>query len=134
MSHNAYRIISAILAATLFCSVVLPVAPAYAGTGMVGTGEVLSQSSATHDRERLLEVLERDDVVTQLEQHGVSLAEAKARVAALSDAEVKMMAERLDQMPAGANSVLGILFSIFIILLVTDLLGLTNVFPFTRSN
>ena len=46
-------------------------------------------------------------------------------------AEAAQMADRLDEMPAGA-SVVGALFAVFVILLVTDILGLTNVFPFTR--
>lgn len=41
------------------------------------------------------------------------------------------MAEQLEQLPAGA-SVVGALLVVFIVLLVTDILGLTNVFPFTR--
>ena len=34
--------------------------------------------------------------------------------------------------PAGGD-ILGLVFTVFIILLVTDILGLTKVFPFTRS-
>ena len=52
--------------------------------------------------------------------------------AALDDQQVRELAARLDQMPAGAG-VLGVIFAIFVILLVTDILGLTKVFPFTRS-
>jgi hypothetical protein len=118
------------LAATLFCSIVLPVTPAHAG--MIPTQDVVTHQAALGDRERIQVTLERAEVVAMLDKHGVSLDEAKARVAALSDTEARMMAERIDQMPAGGNNVLGILFSIFIILLVTDLLGLTNVFPFTN--
>ena len=57
---------------------------------------------------------------------------AVERVNAMSDAEVAQLAGRIDQAPAGGD-VLGMLFTIFIILLVTDILGLTKVFPFTRS-
>ena len=48
------------------------------------------------------------------------------------DAEARQLAEQLDRLPAGGDSVLGILFAIFIILLITDILGLTKIFPFTR--
>jgi hypothetical protein len=43
------------------------------------------------------------------------------------------MVTQIDQDPAGAADVVGVLFTVFIILLVTDILGLTKVFPFTRS-
>lgn len=102
----------------------VPFAPAHAG--MIQTADVFD------DRARIHAVLDRDDVRAQLEQHGVSLADAKARVAALSDSEARQMANQLENMPAGAADVVGVLFTIFIILLVTDLLGLTSVFPFTR--
>ena len=67
----------------------------------------------------------------QLIAQGVDLAEVDARVAALSDEEARQMAEQLEQLPAGAG-VVGALLVVFIVLLVTDILGLTNVFPFTR--
>jgi hypothetical protein len=63
---------------------------------------------------------------------GVSPQAALERVAALSDGEVAQLAGRIDQAPAGGD-VLGILFTVFIVLLVTDIMGLTKVFPFTRS-
>jgi hypothetical protein len=52
---------------------------------------------------------------------------------ALSDAEVIAVAERIDSAPAGANDVLGVLVFIFVLLLITDILGFTKIFPFTRS-
>lgn len=129
MTKFAYRLLSFTLALTLVFTT-LPIAPAHAG--VISTGEVLAHTSAAADRERIFAVLERAEVVAQLERHGVSIADARARVATLSDTEARQMAAQLENMPAGANDVLGILFAVFIILLVTDLLGLTSVFPFTR--
>ncbi|MGR4067831.1 PA2779 family protein [Halomonas sp. LR3S48] len=98
---------------------------------LVSTQAALSAERADADRERINEILSREDVQKQLVAQGVDLAEVEARVAALSDEEARQMAEQLDQMPAGA-SVVGALVLIFLVLLVTDILGLTNVFPFTR--
>jgi hypothetical protein len=77
-------------------------------------------------------LLAREEVRAALAERGVDPAQVEARVAALSDREAELLAERLDEVPAGANSVLGILFAVFIILLITDILGLTKVFPFTK--
>ena len=107
-------------------------APSSVANGLVSTQEAVDATQADADRERIAELLNRDDVRDQLAAQGVDLAEVEERVAALSDAEVRQMNERLDQMPAGASSVVGALLAVFIILLVTDLLGLTNVYPFTR--
>jgi hypothetical protein len=63
----------------------------------------------------------------------VDLVHARARVAALTDAEAQMLVDQIDTSPAGASDILGALVFIFVLLLVTDILGLTKVFPFTRS-
>lgn len=99
---------------------------------LVGTADSLQATTVSEHRHQIRQLLTRDDVQRQLLAHGVSPAEVNARVAALSDEEAHQMAEQLDNMPAGASSVLGVLFGVFVILLVTDILGLTNVFPFTR--
>ena len=131
MMKKLCRFLSPLLIAALVLgSLPVAAAPAPAG-GMITTQDALSAERAQSDRERIHAVLARDDVRDQLVAQGVDPAEVEARVAALSDAEAAQMAERLDQMPAGA-SVVGALFAVFVILLVTDILGLTNVFPFTR--
>ncbi|RRQ23855.1 hypothetical protein D5687_05000 [Guyparkeria sp. SCN-R1] len=106
--------------------------PSAVADGLVTTQEAVSADQASADRERIVELLSRDEVRDQLIAQGADPAQVEERVAALSDQEVREMNERLDQMPAGASSVVGVLFAVFVILLVTDLLGLTNVFPFTR--
>lgn len=108
----------------------LPVAAAQTA-GLVSTQSALQADTAASDRERINDVLARADVQDQLLAQGVSVDQVKDRVAALSDAEAREMADRLDAMPAGAG-VVGALFAVFVILLVTDILGLTHVFPFTR--
>ncbi|MBP5980208.1 MAG: PA2779 family protein [Halomonas sp.] len=114
----------------------LPVAAAPAAPqsmDLVSTQSVLAGDRAGADREKINEVLARADVQDQLLKQGVDLDEVDARVAALSDAEAQQMAQQLDQLPAGAGGgVIGALFAVFIILLITDILGLTDVYPFTR--
>lgn len=102
-----------------------------ANAGIVATDQALSHELAGQDRTRINAFLDRDDVLAQLQQQGVTAGEAKARVNALTDEEAHKIAGKLDQLPAGGD-ILGLLFTIFIVLLVTDILGLTKVFPFTR--
>lgn len=119
---------SLLIAATLSFS--LQVGPAQAA--MVGTESVIDQTSNSADRERLRSFLMREDVQKAMEKQGVSPTEALARVDSLSDAEVSKVAGRLDALPAGgdAGSIVGALLLVFFVLLVTDLLGLTHVYPF----
>lgn len=95
--------------------------------GMVGTDALV----ASAERDRIVNFLEREDVRQQLQTQGVSPADVKARVAALTDEEAAQLAAHMDAMPAGGD-VLGVLLVVFIVLLITDILGLTKIFPFTR--
>jgi uncharacterized protein DUF6627 len=94
--------------------------------GLVGTEAAV----ASGDRGAILSMLDRADVRAQLEARGVNPAQVKARVAALTDAEAAEIAARIDELPAGG--ILGFILLVFVILLITDILGLTKVFPFTR--
>lgn len=84
-------------------------------------------------RAQVLETLNRADVAQALIDKGVDMDAARARVASLSDAEVTQLADQLDKAPAGASDILGTIVFIFVLLLITDILGFTKVFPFTRS-
>ena len=89
--------------------------------------------SPTAQRDHVNSVLARADVAAGLQERGVSVDQARARVAALTDDEVAQVSSTLDTAPAGASDVLGIILTIFVVLLITDILGFTKIFPFTRS-
>lgn len=103
-----------------------------AHAGMVGTEAVVNAAQAQQDRERLHSALSRDDVQAQLLARGVDPAQVQARVDSLTDEEMQTLATHMDQLPAGGG-VVGALVLIFLVLLVTDLLGLTNVYPFVKK-
>jgi hypothetical protein len=121
------------ISAALIVSTALLGLPLPAGASMVSTEEAVAVvPSQTGNRERALTLLQRSDIRDALEKWGVSAQEASLRVNAMSEQEVAQLADRLEQAPAGGD-VLGILFTLFIILLITDILGFTKVFPFTRA-
>ena len=102
---------------------------------LIGTADVAAaQATAPSDgRARLEATLARADVVQALQARGVSVDQARERVAALSDAEAAHVADQIDQAPAGSADVIGVVVFIFVLLLITDILGFTKIFPFTRS-
>lgn len=111
-----------------------------AHAALIGTEAVAAAQAATAEtadagaaRAHVLAQLDRPDLAQALADRGVDIEAARARVASLSDAEALQLAQVIDSAPAGASSVLGVLVFIFVLLLVTDILGLTKVFPFTRS-
>ena len=121
------------LMAAVMVMVSLPLG--YAQAGMVTTDQVLDAAQLEQTREDVIAFLARDDVRQQLEALGVDPDEASARAANMTDAEVTQLAGQLEQLPAGQDAlgaILGAIVLIFVILLVTDILGLTNIFPFVR--
>jgi uncharacterized protein DUF6627 len=125
MMSRFRRLIASVL---VVCTAALGM-PLPAQAGIVATDAAL----AAGERDRVVTLLERADVRAQLEAVGVSPAQVKARVAALSDDEVAQLAGQIDRLPAGGDGIIGAIVLIFIVLLITDILGLTKIFPFTRS-
>lgn len=104
---------------------------------LVPTEAAVEARSAREARDLINSLLSREEVQKQLKLHGIDPLEAKARVDSLSDAEAVDVAKRIDQLPAGGSTVgiiVGAILIIFLVLLITDLLGLTDVFPFVKKH
>ncbi len=104
-----------------------------AQAGMIDTQSVIAVQQQEANRQQVEVFLDRQDVRQALVRYGVDADEARARVASLSDDEVDRLAGQIDQLPAGGSavgSIVGAAVFIFVVLLITDLLGLTHVFPF----
>ncbi len=121
-----------LIASLLIASTTLMGLPLTANAAIVSTDTTLTADAAVANRDQVTTFLARADVQKAMQERGVNGTDALQRVQSMSDAEVAQLAGRIDQAPAGGE-ILGVLFTVFIILLVTDILGLTKVFPFTRS-
>lgn len=108
---------------------VLPASPLMAG--MLDTSSLLYAASAEAERAALTQRLETPDVQEALGRLGVDPADAKARVARLTDAELADLNARLDRLPAGAG-VLEAVLIVFLVFVITDALGITNIFAFVH--
>lgn len=130
--NTARRAVASLLISSIVFSGMAQAAP----TALISTEQAAAaQQAATRSEAhaRLHAALDRADLAAMLQARGVSADEMRARVDALTDAEAQKMVTQIDQDPAGASDIVGVLFTVFLILLVTDILGLTKVFPFTRS-
>lgn len=105
------------------------VAPAQAA--MVGTAQVIAAEQGTLNRAQLASMLEREDMQRQLAAMGVDVQQAKDRVASLTDAEVARINQQIEKLPAGGDA-LGIVLTIIVIFIITDLVGWTDIFPFVH--
>ena len=103
---------------------------------MIGTSTVIAAQQQEASRDRINAFLGRHDVQQVMVQRGVDAAEAQKRVASLSDSELAKISQAMDQLPAGGDggvgTVIGAAVLIFLVLLITDIAGLTHVFPFVR--
>jgi len=130
-----YSRVIALPLVALMMAVSMPLGIAHAA--LVGTEQVVDPSQAESNRARVAAFIARDDVRGELRKMGVDPGEADRRVAVMSDVEIQRIANKIDAAPAGQSAVgavIGAVVLIFIILLVTDLLGLTDVFPFVKRN
>jgi hypothetical protein len=98
-------------------------------TEQVARVVAVEQGHSSH--ERLADLFTRSDVRAELERLGVSAEDASKRIAALTDEEATLLAQQIDNAPAGG--IIGAILLVFFVLLITDILGFTKVFPFTRS-
>ncbi len=100
---------------------------------IVSTEQVIAQHGQSANRTHVEAMFARQEVRDMLEKRGVNYEQAKSRIASLSDEEVTTLAGKMDSLPAGGDGFFGTIVFIFFVLLVTDILGFTKVYPFTRS-
>lgn len=101
----------------------------YVGTvsaAVISTRQAMTAEQRAGMETDVLAALARDDVRQAMERLGVDPADAEARVAALSEAELQQLHARLDELPAGG--VLAVIGVVFIVLLILELVGVTNIF------
>ena len=103
---------------------------------IIGTQAVASANQIQSERSQLNEFFDRDNVKSYLRAQGVEPASVQARVDGLTDAETHALAGRLDEFPAGQDfgTVVVVAFVVFLTLLITDILGYTDIFPFVKKS
>ena len=106
-----------------------------AWAAMIGTESIIKVDRGQSPRDYLNNLLGREDIQAALVSQGIDPQEARNRIDSLSDAEVNDIVNRLDQLPAGGvlGTLLIIAFLVFLILLLTDIAGYTDIFPFVKK-
>jgi hypothetical protein len=119
----------------VFSFLLLDITAHTAQAQMIGTNVVIAGQQDAANRAQVATFLDREDVKQIMTQHGVDTVEAQKRVDSLSSAELGKIANSMEQLPAGGDGIGGIVGAavlIFLVLLLTDILGFTHVFPFVN--
>lgn len=103
-----------------------------AQAALISTEQIARQQSREVNQQKVSDALTRPALIRQLESMGVSPVQARQRAEALTDQELALLADQTDRLPAGGDF-FGTVGLIFIVLLITDILGFTKIFPFTRA-
>jgi hypothetical protein len=97
-----------------------------AGAGILGTEQMVTQEARAVALDRIENVLAGEAVAAQLEAWGVAPEAVSVRLAALSDVELQRLATSMESDPAGG--VLVVIGVIFVVLIILELVGVTNIF------
>ena len=118
----------------LMVSISVPYQSALAA--LIDTETAIENNRITETRNYLKKALEREEVKNALTARGIDPLEAQARVDSLSDAEIANIADQIDQLPAGGDSLFIVLILIplivFLTIVVLDAMGYTDILPFVK--
>ena len=116
------------IVAYVLCAAILNLSsPLVANARIIGTLQAVESQSRAADLATVNAALARDQVRSQFQSLGVDPTQVEARVAALTDAELRTLAGQMQDMPAGADgfAIIGI---VFLVLLILEAVGVIDVF------
>lgn len=125
MNHTiASRILFPLISASLISLGLLQ----SASGAVVSTEGAMQMSQRTAQIERVSALLAEQQVRDQLIRYGVDPQDATLRVAALSDSELQALDQKISELPAGANGALEVIGIVMLVLLILELVGVTDIF------
>ena len=115
--------------------IVMLLAPAgyqSASAALVGTDKLLRTDSVKESRDHLSELMAREEVRNALIARGVDPQEAQLRLQSLTDEEIQLLAEKLNDLAAGSGVEIFALIIVVVIIatvLIFNFTSITDVFP-----
>ena len=117
----------------IFLSILLALMPLLpAEAAMIGNQQIISQNQSQQTRDSLQQLFEQQAAQQQLQAWGVNPDQVKSRIDSLTDVELARINQQVNDLHAGGD-VLGILLVIFLVFVITDIIGATDIFPFINS-
>ena len=123
-----------ILMAALMFLIAVPYQSIFAA--IISTDMAVESAGAQKSRDDLRNLIAREDVAKYLIAQGIDPVEVKLRIDSLTDSEAIAIADEMEQLPAGGSAlgvIVGAALIVFLVLLITDILGYTDIFPFVKA-
>lgn len=100
-----------------------------AQAAIIANDQVIQQAQQAVDKDALLQAINRADVQEQLLNMGVATADIENRINQMTKDEIAQLDQQLKELPAGGD-IVGVILIVFIIFVITDVIGATDIFPF----
>ena len=100
-----------------------------AQAAIIANAQLIDQVQHANDKDVLLQTINRVDVQEQLLTMGVSTADIESRINQMTQQEIAQLNQQINELPAGSG-VLSFILIIFIVFVITDVIGATDIFPF----
>jgi len=98
---------------------------------MISNDMIINHAQHSSAKAELIQTINRSDVKQQLLNMGVKPADIESRINLMTHEEIAQLNQQIDQLPAGGD-ILGVLLIIFIVFVITDVIGATDIFPFIK--
>ncbi len=98
---------------------------------VVPSESVIAEQQKLYNKQQLLNMVDSQSVQEKLIALGVSPADAKHRIANMTDAELAEFQRQMDELPAG-QGVVSAIVTVLVVIALLDVLGVTDVYPFIR--
>jgi hypothetical protein len=102
----------------------------YAQVGLVSTDSMIHAGEENYSQQQLQTALESEELKLQLQELGVDTAQLNDRIGSLTPTEIAQLNAQLEQQPAGG--IVGVLLTVFIVFIITDMLCATDIFSFVK--
>jgi hypothetical protein len=114
--------------ALVACLAILNVgSPLVANAALIGTLQAAGTSTRAADQAVVAGALARAEVRQELVALGVDPATVEGRIAGLTDSELRALADRMADLPAGGDA-LAVIGIVFLVLLILEAVGVIDIF------
>lgn len=101
-----------------------------ATAGVFSSDQVIANQQHQYNKQQVLSFVDNAEVQSKLIELGVSPAEAKQRIANMTNQELDALNNDINEMPAGG--IVGTIVTVLVVVAILDLMGITDVYPFIR--